>query len=364
MQKLSTTYPAIDLGGEAEDWRIDHCKFDSTNTNGRGLIVRGKGVVDNNLFVNTYQGVAVIGDGDLSWNTSLSLGTLNSVYVENNIFDYDDDFDGALDAYRGARYVFRNNKVINTSAGHHGRDSGGYRSTHSYEYYGNNFTKTGGSGIIGLNFRGGTGVVFNNTWIADGASWQWYRSISTVNYCSCPENFSSCGWPACTNYPCIDQIGRTTDHDNNGVQDLEPLYEWNNLNNGGDQNFSVNNPCSEMDDHIQEGRDFYNNIEKPNYTPYIYPHPLTTAPFGTEICGEGPISSECWCEGSLRTEGSCEHGYYFTSSGCNHPAEQGTPDCKISLNELTAYVNKWKTNLDISINEVMDAISKWKAGGY
>ena len=47
---------------------------------------------------------------------------------------------------------------------------------------------------------------------------------------------------------------------------------------------------------------------------------------------------------------------------CNHPAEQGTLDCIISLNELNFYINNWKTNLDISINEVMEAINYWKQG--
>jgi hypothetical protein len=49
------------------------------------------------------------------------------------------------------------------------------------------------------------------------------------------------------------------------------------------------------------------------YKPYIYPHPLTVAPFGTNICGEGAISSSCWCEGMKSTDYCC-HGYYQTTS--------------------------------------------------
>ena len=55
---------------------------------------------------------------------------------------------------------------------------------------------------------------------------------------------------------------------------------------------------------------------------------------------------------------------YIPLETCNHPAEQGTPDCIISLNELTAYVNSWKSDLSISLVEVMEAINYWKAGGY
>jgi hypothetical protein len=58
------------------------------------------------------------------------------------------------------------------------------------------------------------------------------------------------------------------------VQDLEPLYEWNNTFNGGDLDIEVQNECSETC--IQEGRDFYNDLARPDYVPYVYPHPLVT----------------------------------------------------------------------------------------
>jgi len=51
---------------------------------------------------------------------------------------------------------------------------------------------------------------------------------------------------------------------------LEPCYSWNNKDDNG----------NELDLHsvegsIQEGRDYYNRTRKPNYAPYVYPHPLT-----------------------------------------------------------------------------------------
>jgi hypothetical protein len=55
------------------------------------------------------------------------------------------------------------------------------------------------------------------------------------------------------------------------------------------------------------------------YTPYIYPHPLTVAPLGTDICGEGQITSSCWCEG-MKSNGYCCHGYYRTSD-CGSPPQ-------------------------------------------
>ena len=49
---------------------------------------------------------------------------------------------------------------------------------------------------------------------------------------------------------------------------------------------------------------------------------------------------------------------------CSHPAEMGTPDCVIDINELNSYLNNWKSSPSISLFEVIDAIGKWKTGGY
>jgi hypothetical protein len=53
---------------------------------------------------------------------------------------------------------------------------------------------------------------------------------------------------------------------------LEPCYSWNNKDENG----------NEIDLHteqgsIQEGQDYYNRTRKPNYAPYLYPHPLTAS---------------------------------------------------------------------------------------
>lgn len=53
-------------------------------------------------------------------------------------------------------------------------------------------------------------------------------------------------------------------------QALEPVYSWNNTNNGSNINIgSYGEPT------LKEGRDYYDNTPKPGYTPYVYPHPLT-----------------------------------------------------------------------------------------
>lgn len=87
-------------------------------------------------------------------------------------------------------------------------------------------------------------------------------------------------------YPSRDQIGRSTDEymwtDETPYppQNHEPAYSWNNEHEGDDVNFSVHNNCHV---HIQPGRDYFDNVQKPGYSPYTYPHPLITGGTAPEL---------------------------------------------------------------------------------
>jgi len=280
----------IRIRGTNKNWRVDHCKFDDITQ--RGVRTGGftYGVIDHCTFIvpddGSVQTIGVIGDGDASWERPLSLGTADAVYVEDSTFDFVIKNDGPFDAYNGARYVFRYNTVTNTTPGHHGRDSGNYRSTHSFEIYGNEILSTyepGKNLFTALHFRGGTGVVFDNT-----LTGRFGNGLLVVNHCSCPDMI--CSWEPCTTYPCIDQIGRSSDSDQDGAQDLEPLYEWNNSFNGGDLDIEVQNECSAAC--IQEGRDFHNDLARPDYVPYVYPDPLVQLGLPTpsaDLNGDGRV---------------------------------------------------------------------------
>lgn len=87
-------------------------------------------------------------------------------------------------------------------------------------------------------------------------------------------------------YPAKDMCGRTSPtvfYDTYSTQPLLPLYEFNNWY------YNLSDPAVDVQfatGHIylnvvlnntlfvQENREFYNNTEKPSYTPYTYPHPL------------------------------------------------------------------------------------------
>lgn len=349
MQRRGSTEPAISMRGSWIGWRIDHCKFDTSDlepgTQGRGVTVCCQGVVDHCVFLNSYTAVTVMGDGDASWERPLALGSAEMVYIEDNIMENSDVVgDGATDAYGGARYVFRYNTVINARAGHHGFDSGGYRSPHSFEIYNNTFSWTVDNSWYTARYRGGTGVVFDNT--LEGTMSE-TLTFGVVNYRTCCCNyctnvdpadygypcdpFTACAdplhtncseWGRCdgqnpldgnleaTGYPCMDQVGRSTDVDGDGIQDLEPLYVWGNTANGSPAVMTTNDPwgCADpsMDDHLQDGRDYINGTPRPGYAPYAYPHPLTVAESSCEELG-----GTCCAAGQM-----CEGGLFMSSTDC------------------------------------------------
>ena len=261
---------AVKVSGGAKAWRIDHCAFEGT---GRGVWAYDDsfGLVDNCTFVRVGQGVVMKGKGDVSWETPLSLGAQLAVYIEDCTFLNDGEgWNWAIDGYHGARYVFRHNVVSGQiSLSHHGCDSGNFRSTMSFEVYGN--TMQGPGTRRAMHFRGGTGVVFDN--VLTGYD----TGIDVANYRSDPKLRKLCGkWGICdgTNpvdgneepngYPSRDQIGRSAG------QTMEPLYEWANTLDGEDADVHV----STGRQHIKEGRDYFHDTQRPGYEPCPYPHPL------------------------------------------------------------------------------------------
>jgi len=162
------------VGGGSHAFRIDHIAFANMQTSGISTSGDLRGVIDHNTFTGSHkQGVIIrhnnwggIGAyGDNSWAQPSSLGTQDAIFIEDNIFmDNLAQGAGAFDIFAGGRVVFRYNQA--SFIGSHGTESSGrFRSVRHYEVYNNTFTSQPGGTAFGFYVRGGTGVVFNNTWV-------------------------------------------------------------------------------------------------------------------------------------------------------------------------------------------------------
>jgi hypothetical protein len=213
-----------------------------------------RGVIYGNEFIDnwyTYLGYGVEVEGSVkSWNRAIALGTPNAVFVEDNFFDLNRH---CVTANNGANYVARYNTVKDNyqdsqSFDAHGLSPAWPRGTRSVEIYGNVVTNSilrwAGAGI-----RGGSGVIWGNTW--NGVN------QGIVLYLEDPPPSRPL-----TAYPALDQIGNPDD-----------LYIWNNISSGGSvYKYPTSNPLG-IDYWLTLGRDYFTTA-KPGYTPYTYPHPL------------------------------------------------------------------------------------------
>ena len=317
-------------GGNNEvGFRFDHCKLNFPTTGGRGVYATGIfGVIDHNNVVvsgpGSQQSISVDGssvgsDGGFTpWTRPLTLGTDKAVYIEDNTFDYtaNDQAEDSVDAYAGARIVVRHNTFLSITQGFHGTDSGGNRSPHSFEIYSNTYINNSSTTLRALTVRGGTGVIWGNTYGGSHGSWngitlQYYRAYSSQSgWQQCngtlwqlgSTDLASEGSRTCSvnggvgfnnvdketlgpwggnyttgfdgtgllGYPGRDQPGFTTG------QVSSPIYIWNQTPDLGAGTWAGGDPDDEalLATFIVQGRNWFNNIPKPGYTPYTYPHPL------------------------------------------------------------------------------------------
>ncbi len=272
-------------------WRIDNCRFiNEISQTIEGVMARGTGgdpcpigVVDHCLFLNSR--VLIIGDAGLManeiWLEPLGLGTNNAVFVEDCTFNYT-KFGNAVDTNYGGRYVFRYNTVNDAYIEAHSLQ-GTHRATRSWEIYENKINQVNSSMWAPFFMRGGTGVIFNNTITGNWSSGptiivdnrRTFQDLGEGGFCDGTSLWD--GNEEANGYPGRDQIGRSTDSwlwtDSNPYppQELDPFYQWNNTHNGNPIQVYVHNNCGI---HIKENRDYYNETERPGYTPFTYPHPL------------------------------------------------------------------------------------------
>ena len=282
---------------DGSNWRVDHCKLefsswsDGVNAGSINTIngYHPTGVVDHCIFNNsrvlvigTNYGLEENGTQHYHWSRPPGLGSNNAVFVENCTFNGVADSVNAIDANYGGRFVFRCNTLNDFYVEAHSVQ-GNNRATRSWEIYNNTFNQVNKAMWVPMFLRGGTGVVFNNTltgtWNTAGIALDNVRDCETRSVSgrcdgSSPWDGNQAGQGG---YPCRDQIGRSTDSflwtasTPYPPQALDPAYAWSNKHGANDVLFFQHNNCA---NHIQAGRDYFNNTTRPGYTPYTYPHPL------------------------------------------------------------------------------------------
>ena len=303
--------------------RIDHNRIinSSTGASDQGIYFLGMiyGVVDSNQIENNATAFRILGDNNYSWNDTLSLGSANSLYIENNNISKITAVNGGYVILSGwgARFVFRYNTVDVTGVGDpvfdaHGNlgggtspncdwgNVGGVRGVVTTEMYENTITNFNRSNGKFFDVRGGTGLLFNNA------------STGTISGCNTAirvreeddDAIGSC-YPLKTTYP--------------GYDPVKDTYIWNNTNNGSAMCFINSDPstfifdqhdvwsdvkvwnggvntyftkglssgrsgtCTDKDVYWEtDNRKLYRCVGTDNwtfiYTPHTYPHPFTITP--------------------------------------------------------------------------------------
>jgi hypothetical protein len=227
---------------------------------------RQRGVIYHNEFIDNwyvYLGYGVAIDGSAStWTKPVALGTANAVFVEDNFFDRNRH---CVTATNGANYVARYNTVKDNyqdsqSFDAHGLSAAWPRGTRSVEIYGNTVTNSvrrwAGAGI-----RGGSGVIWGNTW--NGVLHGVVLYLEDPRLPRSPRKQRAPPQPL-TAYPAPDQIGNP-----------DGLYIWDNVSSGDTVYLTPTSDPHGIDYWLALGRDYFTTT-KPGYRPYTYPHPLRT----------------------------------------------------------------------------------------
>ena len=252
----------------------------------------GPALIDHNTFTVSAGADEIIhllgqGPGGGNWSDSLTPGSSAMVVIENNVFtENNSTYAGqAEEAYYGAEFTFRYNKVVFAGNDAHGGDGGRWAEIYQNTYTVKNNTQIrGGSGLYYNNHSSGSGQ-FGMTWGPDPGSSDIYSGSR----------------------PVAKQVGRGI----NGTT-FSPGYAWGNdssiqSNLGPEDGQSLVLVGSSITGCGGYGCDVIATTAMPTlqrcqsssdvsagcpvaftYTPLVYPHPLDTCP--TSVIG---TSTQC-----------------------------------------------------------------------
>jgi hypothetical protein len=253
----------------------------------RAILFQGTyGLIDHVAFTTEdgYNAIQVLGSEfspSGNWTSAMSWGTANAVYIEDNTFSATNCVTGlgVFDGFNGSKIVFRYNSVVNWQSYVHGFDSAS-ESALQEEIYENSFDMQKMNCAIDrmVFIRGGTGYAFNNTMHLTDPHNLYNPSFISLYYYrdSVPQQ----GEGICDGTEPID--GNTPGEDGwlcyqqpgaggPGPHSSVPWYSYNNVGTG---NMPADLEIRSESDHVELGRDYFDDTPMPGYTPYVYPNPL------------------------------------------------------------------------------------------
>lgn len=309
---------------------IHDCKFDGSKVYNYMVQVLANGIVFwSDRFIgdgsNGLGGISFVCDkyGYGGWNRPDAFGThdksgLENSYVENCSFY--DATTACVNCDDNSRVVIRHCKICNATLTGHGQETSIY-GAREWEIYDNTFIyRSSGTGPSGASYplnmnswvfiRGGTGVITNNS--MDDIPFNKIGIVLNVFSITRGLDDGAGGTFCPLAYPAPRQTGWGWSESSNaefGVGDdtnanrlvgdsspglfgadgigavLDPVYIWGNTgtettdpNYVGTQTYEPDN-CghgNQIATYLKQGRDYYVNVAKPNWSPYTYPHPLHT----------------------------------------------------------------------------------------
>lgn len=228
---------------------ISNCVFEDFGNAAIGVNNKSWGVIFESHFERIFKksinnlgyGISVSGDG--IWHEDIQPGSEFATFVEDCTFS---GCRHVIASNRAARYVFRNNHILEHPISHtvdaHGPGFGSKVGTQWVEIY-NNLIENNLVNRDAIMIRGGSGVIYNNIIIKHR-----HAVHLTLDF---DEKLD---WE--TEYPLEWQV--------------QNIWCWGNTLEGLEAKVFVPERSAA---YIQEGRDFFIE-EKPDYKAFPYPHPL------------------------------------------------------------------------------------------
>jgi hypothetical protein len=322
-------------GNDYAEFQVDNCKF--FEFRGRAVRTEGllSGLVHSCLFLDNFKMIDTYATSALntSWQTALTLGTTRCTVIEDNTFTYSSagwyPVTAAASSSHGlgGRATYRYNTWANNNEGHpfypiidaHGNQNpvtgsnptveipggtGGHRATRQLELYNNTFTSNTSSSIRLTDLRGGTILIYNNSYNGAQMASQFYMREEDG-----PEDSNYL-----TKYPGYDQ---------------HRIWIYNNLRNGSpirsaqfayaaDPTFIVTN--TNLFFRAPQSGDLIHP-----YTALPYPHPWRSGSSNTE---SGATAQGVPLMGSLVFEaedGFIESPFFISSGTVSQTVQTTTP---------------------------------------